>query len=141
MRSVAGIDLKWPNDLLMEGAKVGGILVERSGDVTVVGLGLNLWWPSPPDGVGAVLADDPGGEFHVEIGARWGAEVMFLLDGPGWPYADYRAACVTLGNTITWEPAGRGDAVDVDESGALLVETEGGLETLHAGAIRHVRPV
>ena len=141
VRSVTGTGLKWPNDLLMQGAKVGGILVERSDDVTVIGLGLNLWWPSAPDGVGAVFPDDPGETSHLEVGARWGAEVMLLLGDTGWPVADYRAVCVTLGNDITWEPAGRGKAVDVDEDGALIVETEGGRETLHSGAIRHVRRV
>ena len=139
VRSVPGTALKWPNDLLVQGAKVGGILVERSGDVTVIGLGLNLWWPFAPDGVGAVFPADPGEGSHLEIGARWGAEVMFLLDGRGWPVADYRAVCVTLGLDITWEPAGTGKAVDVDEDGGLIVDTEEGRETLHSGAIYHVR--
>jgi len=34
--------LKWPNDLLLDGAKLSGILLERSGDAVVIGLGVNL---------------------------------------------------------------------------------------------------
>jgi BirA family transcriptional regulator, biotin operon repressor / biotin---[acetyl-CoA-carboxylase] ligase len=34
--------LKWPNDLLLDGAKLGGILLERQGDRVVVGFGINL---------------------------------------------------------------------------------------------------
>ncbi len=34
--------LKWPNDLLHDGAKLSGILLERRGDVVVVGIGVNL---------------------------------------------------------------------------------------------------
>ena len=34
--------LKWPNDLLLSGKKLGGILLERSGDRVVIGFGLNL---------------------------------------------------------------------------------------------------
>ncbi|MET0251524.1 MAG: biotin--[acetyl-CoA-carboxylase] ligase, partial [Novosphingobium sp.] len=34
--------LKWPNDLLLGGAKLGGILLERQGDTIVVGIGVNL---------------------------------------------------------------------------------------------------
>ena len=34
--------LKWPNDLLLEGRKLAGILLERSGDRVVVGFGVNL---------------------------------------------------------------------------------------------------
>lgn len=34
--------LKWPNDLLIDGAKLSGILLERSGDAVVIGIGVNL---------------------------------------------------------------------------------------------------
>ena len=34
--------LKWPNDLLIEGAKVSGILLERTADAVVIGFGVNL---------------------------------------------------------------------------------------------------
>lgn len=36
------IKLKWPNDLMLEGAKLGGILLERAGDRVVAGFGVNL---------------------------------------------------------------------------------------------------
>ena len=36
------IALKWPNDLLLDGVKVSGILLERSGDAIVIGFGVNL---------------------------------------------------------------------------------------------------
>jgi BirA family biotin operon repressor/biotin-[acetyl-CoA-carboxylase] ligase len=34
--------LKWPNDLMLMGKKLGGILLERSGDRVVIGFGVNL---------------------------------------------------------------------------------------------------
>ncbi|MGN6820523.1 MAG: biotin--[acetyl-CoA-carboxylase] ligase, partial [Sphingomonas sp.] len=34
--------LKWPNDLLIDGAKLSGILLERAGDAVVIGIGANL---------------------------------------------------------------------------------------------------
>ncbi len=34
--------LKWPNDLLLDSAKLGGILLERAGDRVVIGFGVNL---------------------------------------------------------------------------------------------------
>ena len=34
--------IKWPNDLLLDGAKMSGILLERAGDAVVVGIGVNL---------------------------------------------------------------------------------------------------
>lgn len=36
------LSIKWPNDLLLGGAKLAGILLERTGDVVVVGAGVNL---------------------------------------------------------------------------------------------------
>ena len=36
------ITLKWPNDLLLDGVKVSGILLERAGDALVIGFGVNL---------------------------------------------------------------------------------------------------
>jgi BirA family biotin operon repressor/biotin-[acetyl-CoA-carboxylase] ligase len=47
---VNNIDLKWPNDIYSQGKKLGGILVEVSGETdgpcnAVIGLGLNLFMP------------------------------------------------------------------------------------------------
>lgn len=46
----ASLQLKWPNDLLLDGAKVSGILLERSGSHVVVGIGVNVaHHPDLPD--------------------------------------------------------------------------------------------
>ncbi|MEI9850071.1 MAG: biotin--[acetyl-CoA-carboxylase] ligase [Sphingomonas sp.] len=37
-----GVAIKWPNDLLLDGAKLSGILLERTGDAVVIGFGVNL---------------------------------------------------------------------------------------------------
>ena len=34
--------IKWPNDILVDGAKIAGILLERTGDTIVIGIGLNV---------------------------------------------------------------------------------------------------
>jgi BirA family biotin operon repressor/biotin-[acetyl-CoA-carboxylase] ligase len=36
------LELKWPNDLVLGGAKLSGILLERTGDAAVIGIGVNL---------------------------------------------------------------------------------------------------
>jgi BirA family transcriptional regulator, biotin operon repressor / biotin---[acetyl-CoA-carboxylase] ligase len=38
----AAFQIKWPNDVLAGGAKISGILLERSGDAVIVGIGVNL---------------------------------------------------------------------------------------------------
>lgn len=138
-RATDETSLKWPNDVLRDGAKTGGILVERSGDLAVIGFGMNLWWPSPPEGAGALFVEDPGDEAHAEIGALWGAELMEMIDGDGWPIDDYRQACVTIGQQITWDPDGAGKAVDVADDGGLVVETDSGRRVIYSGAVSHVR--
>ena len=48
--------LKWPNDVLLQGKKLAGILLERSGDRVAIGFGVNLASaPQLPDRVGASL--------------------------------------------------------------------------------------
>ncbi len=135
----AALELKWPNDVMdAEGGKVGGILVEESTGILVAGLGLNLYWERAPDGAAALFDDDPGADRYKEIGALWAAELMRLVSVEGWPIDDYRRNCRTLGRDITWEPNGMGRAADVNDAGALLVETQSGLQEIHAGEIRHV---
>lgn len=45
----AGVELKWPNDLVLADKKLGGILVERrdhaAGSTVVIGVGINVWLP------------------------------------------------------------------------------------------------
>ncbi len=64
---VAGVDpeLKWPNDLLVGGAKLAGVLAEaefagRPAGAVVVGIGLNVAWPGPAEAGGTCL-DEAGG--------------------------------------------------------------------------------
>jgi BirA family biotin operon repressor/biotin-[acetyl-CoA-carboxylase] ligase len=52
-----GTMIKWPNDLLIDGAKLSGILLERSGDAVVIGIGTNLaHHPELPDRPATSLA-------------------------------------------------------------------------------------
>ena len=137
------IGLKWPNDLVRDGAKLGGILTEVSGDVATVGLGVNLYWPRPPEGLGAVFGEPVSTEDRVELGTAWAEQVLVTASsGPDdWPRAAYRRRCVTLGKPITWEPKGKGVARDVDETGALVVDGEDGPIVLRSGSVREIRSV
>jgi len=75
----SGLCLKWPNDLLLNGAKLAGILLERADDVVVVGVGMNLLHhPDLPDrattslaAYGAAVEPDAAAETLAETFARW----------------------------------------------------------------------
>jgi BirA family biotin operon repressor/biotin-[acetyl-CoA-carboxylase] ligase len=138
---LAGVDvlLKWPNDLMREDKKAGGILVEASDSRITSGCGVNLWWRSPPSGVATLYADDPGSEVARELAAVWVQRLRErLARGPDdWGRGDYIAASATLGKGIAWD-AGEGVAIDLAPDGALVVETGDGLVTIRAGDI-HTR--
>jgi BirA family biotin operon repressor/biotin-[acetyl-CoA-carboxylase] ligase len=137
------VTLKWPNDLLIGEDKVGGILVEGSSGTLVVGCGLNLWWPQPPSGSGALSMEDPGTDAVVDTATAWAASLLQrIAGGPGdWGRSDYLARSATIGRRVTWEPDGEGKAVDIGDDGSLIIDTPFGTQRLIAGEIRHLRAV
>jgi len=143
-RDAAGgsVLLKWPNDLMLHGRKIGGILVEADGPLVVVGLGLNLWWPDPIEGGGALLDVDPGTEAAGWVAEQWVDGLLArLAEGPGrWGREEYSSVCSTLGMQVTWDPDGHGAAVAIHRDGGLVVSTSGGEKVLDSGEVREVRP-
>ena len=136
------VRLKWPNDLLVDEAKVGGLLVESDGDVVVAGFGANLYWREPVEGATGLLGVDPGRDAADLIAEQWATGILDrLAAGPrNWGRSAYLQRCTTLGRDITWEPDGSGTAVDVAVDGGLVVETATGRVTLRSGEVRVVRP-
>ena len=73
------VEIKWPNDLLIDGAKLSGVLLERAGDAVVIGLGVNLaHHPADTDRVatslaahGATVAPEDFAETLADAFARW----------------------------------------------------------------------
>ena len=71
--------LKWPNDVLIHGAKVSGILLERAGDAVVIGIGVNLaHYPTDTDrratslaAYNVAIAPEDFLETLAEAFARW----------------------------------------------------------------------
>lgn len=112
--------------------------MQRTGDMTVAGCGLNLWWPEPPPGVAGLLDLDPGPDLGLRVSQQWAGSV--LAGTQRWDRAAYKAACATLGQAVTWDPDGHGRAVDVDSTGGLVVETRQGLINLRFGEVRTIRP-
>lgn len=138
---VVGGSLKWPNDVMRGDDKVGGILAERSGDLVIIGLGLNLWWPDAPAARTAIWESQPEDDAGVDLATSWVENLLALVEEDPWPRLDYLAVCSTIGREIIWEPGGRGRAVDVTDEGALLVETTTGPTELHSGEVHHIRTV
>ena len=128
--------LKWPNDVLLDGRKLAGILAQRapSGPV-VAGIGLNVGWA--PQGA-ARLGDG------VEPLAIL-TELLRAFDAPGDRHERYRELLDTLNRQVRVElPSGDlvGRAVDIDRDGRLVVIDECAItHHVDAGDVVHVRSV
>ena len=114
----ADVRLKWPNDLLLRGAKVGGILVEAMPAKAICGIGVNLTWA--PEGAAKVNQDRDRllETLRVQL-ERWSsAKPEELL-------ARWRALSDTLGRRVRVEQAGKvveGMAEDIGQGGELIVD-------------------
>jgi BirA family biotin operon repressor/biotin-[acetyl-CoA-carboxylase] ligase len=161
VREAAGLEtvLKWPNDLLAapDEGKLAGILAQTSGEAVVIGIGLNVTTTAaelPVETATSLARCRPGADLDrtdllVAILARLDARIGQWADFGGDAEAcglaaDYRAACVTLGQPVRValgdSGALEGVAVDVDEVGRLVVRTADGERTVSAGDVEHLRP-
>lgn len=133
--------LKWPNDVLLDGRKIAGVLLESAEGVVVAGFGANLHWRQPIEGAGALYAEDPGPAEATRVAEHWAAAMLARMErGPShWGHEDYVARCDTIGKRVRWHPDGEGTAVDVDSEGALVVDTNGAVRHLRSGEVREVR--
>lgn len=137
VREVSGAEpvLKWPNDVLLDGDKLAGLLAQRADDGSVVvGIGLNLGWA--PEGA-------------AKLGARISpaqALAALLESYDSLPIdiaAEYRDRLATLGKRVRVElPSGAvvGTAVDVEADGRLVVVDEFAItHRLSIGDVVHLR--
>jgi BirA family biotin operon repressor/biotin-[acetyl-CoA-carboxylase] ligase len=145
--------LKWPNDVVVEGKKLAGILVEASGEsdgpaLAIIGIGLNVGL----DRSAAEAIDQPWidlSRLGLEVADRnrLAAQLIsalipacaeFQRSGlspflPRWRQFDAcvdQRVAVTAGNAVT-----EGRYLGVAEDGALLAETEEGVQRFHAGEV------
>ncbi len=150
LAAAAGVDvgLKWPNDLVLDARKLGGILLEltaeaQGGCYVVAGIGINV--SLPPESL-RTLSDWPRGAIDLATATSGapparGALAACLIDGlaelfAGYaaagfaPYrADWHAADFLKGRSVTLDDvAGNvsGTALGIEADGALVIETATG---------------
>jgi len=140
------IEIKWPNDLLVAGAKLSGILLERTGDAVVVGFGVNL--SDHPDGILRPAinmgmlggAPDPA-RFLDALASSFAAWLARWRDaGVGPVRQAWLAAAHPLGTALSTHAAGgariEGVFDGLDDSGALKLRLpDGSSKVIHAGDV------
>ena len=113
-----GVRLKWPNDLLLKGGKVGGVLVEATPIKAICGIGINLTW-APAGGSKLNQPREPLLErMQRKIDAWTSAPAEEVL-------GRWRELSDTLGRTVRIELPSRtieGVAEDIGPGGELIIE-------------------
>jgi BirA family transcriptional regulator, biotin operon repressor / biotin---[acetyl-CoA-carboxylase] ligase len=148
--------LKWPNDIIVDDLKIGGVLAERVDDAVVVGIGLNV--STRRDELPVERATSLaliGGATDREIIAK---EVLRALARRYIVWHDtggatesvipaYRERCETIGHHVELQlPGGevvRGLASAIDDSGRLVLRDEatGNDQAWLVGEVTHARKV
>ena len=155
IKNVTGVsaDIKWPNDLLIGGKKVVGILTEMSAEVdrvrhVILGIGVDVNQEEFPPELRAIatsLKNESGeevcrAELAVEILRELDFDYARICGGKFSTVADeWETGCATIGNKVSVQMGARlvrGKAEALDDDGALLVRTEHGhLERIIGGDV------
>ena len=152
VRYSAVCQIKWPNDILLNGKKLVGILCEGlPGNRGILcGIGINLAQPqSAFDAAGLPHATSlalQGVPVDPAADAEWLAQYLtdfgfdrplFRFEREGFaPFRDaYKAACVNLGRHVVFD-GGEGTATDIDGEGRLIVQGADGTQRVFTGEVR-----
>lgn len=138
--------IKWVNDIFIDDKKICGILSEGvtdfeagSVDSIVVGIGVNVTTDIFPQEI-----ENKAGALNCQISrSKIAAEIIKQLfeclnSTREKNIAEYKSRSLVLGKEISYFRNNlpcQGRAVDIDQKGQLIVETEDGRETLNAGEI------
>ena len=131
--------LKWPNDVTVDGKKIAGVLIEEADGTMILGIGVNLDRVPYP---GATSVRAAGG--RVPAPEELLSRILRVLLAP---MADdailtrYRALCATLGKEVSVSIGRgliRGRAVGIEPDGALIVSTAAGARRIASGECRHL---
>ncbi len=154
-QGLAGVELKWPNDLLHGGRKLGGVLIELRAEASgpacvVIGIGLNVALGAGPlariaaTGIAATDLRAAGLELPREtiVAALLTAFIQGLLEfeqAALKPFlAEWRDADALRGRAVNvtgGEGIAKGLARGIDAHGALLVETAQGVRRFLSGDV------
>lgn len=148
---VRGVQLKWPNDVWLDGKKLAGVLLEMSGDASgfcqvVIGVGINVDMP-----------EDEG----IEIEQSWTSlqqhldidrnqllitlmeqltQDLVLFSAQGFSafkhqWLEYDACNGKAVSLSSFQGVTEGEAQGVDDSGALLLNVDGRVVPIHGGEV------
>ncbi len=125
------LKLKWPNDIIYQGKKLGGVLCENLGDYSIAGVGLNIN-NNPPFSTAINLSslDFELDKYNFVLSFLDHFQMMFSLSSKE-IIEKYLVFDCLVGNEITWE-SGTGVVKSIGIDGSLIVEMSGETVTLYS---------
>ena len=149
LSEICGIDagIKWVNDIYYNGKKVSGVLTEAISDfesgmaeTVIVGVGINITTESFPEDITGVAGSVGVFAERNRLCADIASRLLELSESGSREelLRQYRERSVVLGRDIEFVQAGTtrtGRALEIDDSGCLVIETQTGREVLRAGEI------
>ena len=139
--------IKWPNDIEVEGRKLGGILCEGvAPGAIVVGVGLNLrqgiadFDPTLKERAASIEMAGCGGVSRSRVAGELLSAARSLVDSPPTLLderlrQEVRERDILMGRTVRTEVGVVGRAIGIAPDGALLVEVDGRVEEIRAGGV------
>ncbi|GHV41459.1 biotin--[acetyl-CoA-carboxylase] ligase [Clostridia bacterium] len=133
-------EIKWVNDIILNGKKLCGILAESYAGMAVVGFGVNVNNEVFDGKIATSLLIERGKSFSErEIAEKIAEEFFGIYKSPfSGILKEYKGLCLTLNKRVSFTQNGEilsGIAVDLDERANLLVETQKGITRLFAGEV------
>jgi len=117
------LSLKWPNDIILNQKKVGGVLVETINEKICIGLGVNYFWNKPEIlSAGSIYIEKQDVNLIKEHGEVWGEVLTTTLKQGQFNIFEYKKRLTTLNKLVEY-PDGRGWVQDVNPDGSLSVKT------------------
>ena len=134
-------ELKWPNDVLVAGKKICGVLVEAVGDAVIVGIGINVGVRKFPDELAEIATSvwrESGREIEREdLLEEVVKRMVHLVAGIEGEFSDlldaWRQRCALTGKWVAClisEQSAQGLVRGVSEAGELLLEIDGQVRAL-----------
>ncbi|MDR2620831.1 MAG: biotin--[acetyl-CoA-carboxylase] ligase [Propionibacteriaceae bacterium] len=145
---IARVELKWPNDVLVDGRKVCGIIADGSGKYAVIGIGVNVGQDESelpvPTATSLALTGLPADKSLLAARILGALSRYFKRwQQTGDVRAEYMALSATLGRKVrvilSDTETVEGEAVGLDTDGSLLVAHDGTVSSFSAGDVVHLR--
>lgn len=129
------LELKWPNDIMFKGKKLGGILGENWGDFVIIGIGLNVNNLEFPDNIKSAVSlrkilgkEIDKIELLKSIIREFSLDFEAFIRGDDSLISEWKKGCSSIGERVkvkSYNNIEDGIVVDITSEGALLVSING----------------